>query len=84
MSEPTKALLIVIGVIAAPIIVVFFYLWIKEYYEDKNAEEFDFREEDGKVKGYRKDKRGNWVYDETLYLEDDLEFNPEQDLKDDH
>lgn len=70
MSEPTKALLVVLGIIFIPFVVYFCYHALKDYYQTKNVIQVDFKKENGKIKGYIKDKKGKWVYDETLTLED--------------
>jgi hypothetical protein len=78
MSEPTKALLLIIGVIAIPTIGYVLYLFLKEHYLFKNAIHVDFKKRKGKVKGYVKNKNGEWSHDDSLHLED------EADLKDEH
>ena len=60
----------VLAVIFIPLIVYIFYPELKDYYQRKNAIQIDFRREDGKIKGYKKSKKGEWIYDETLELED--------------
>lgn len=60
-------IIIFTGVLCLLILFYYLYRFIKKH-SDKNIVEIDFRKEDGKVKGYRKDKNGSWIYDETLYL----------------
>lgn len=73
---------IVISILCLLILLYYLYRFIKKY--SNNNTEVDFRNEDGKMRGYRKNKNGNWVYDETLYLEDGHDFHHDHDLKDDH
>ena len=71
MSEPTKALLIVLGIIVVPLICYAGYLFLKDYFEMKNAIEVDFKNHKGKTTGYIKDKKGKWQPVDDLYLEED-------------
>lgn len=74
--------MVILSVIALCSLILLYYLYrfIKKR-SDQNAAEVDFRKENGKVKGYRKDKNGSWVYDETLYLEDGHDFNHDHDFE---
>jgi len=69
ICKTLKNMMIIIftGVLCLLILFYYLYRFIKKH-SDKNIVEIDFRKEDGKVKGYRKDKNGSWIYDETLYL----------------
>lgn len=71
-------ILIVIGALCLLILFYYLYRFIKKH-SDKNIVEVDFRKENGKVNGYRKDKNGSWIYDETLFLEEEYDF--QHDLK---
>ena len=64
---------IVIAILCSIVLFYYLYRYINKR-SAKNIVEVDFRKENGKVKGYRKDKNNNWVYDETLYLEDEHYF----------
>lgn len=74
MSEPTKALLIVLAIIFVPLIGYFGFHFVREYYRSKNAVHINFKKHKGKVKGYTKTKNGAWQVDDDLYLEDKVEL----------
>ena len=72
MSEPTKALLVVLGIIAVPVIGYIFYIIFSDRSDIKNAIHVDFKKGKGKMKGFVKNNKGEWKHDEDLYLEEDL------------
>lgn len=78
----TTTVVVIIATLCSIVLLYYLYRFIKKR-SDENAVEVDFRKENGQVRGYRKDKGGNWVYDETLYLEDGHDFHHDHDLKDD-
>ncbi|HEY3429112.1 MAG TPA: hypothetical protein VGK39_00460 [Cyclobacteriaceae bacterium] len=77
MSEPTKALLVVLAIILIPIIGYVLFIFFKERSVFKNAIHVDFKKNKGKVKGYVKDNQGKWKHDEDLHLEDDADLKNE-------
>ena len=77
MSEPTKALLVVLGIIALPVIGYVLYIFLAERNQFKNAIHVDFKKTKGKTKGYVKNKNGKWEHDESLQLEDDVDLKNE-------
>lgn len=72
MSEPTKALLIVIAIPVVPVIGYVLYIFFSERNKFKNAIHVDFKKSKGKMKGYVKNKNGEWIYDDSLHLEDEV------------
>lgn len=77
MSEPTKVLFFILGILVIPTIAWVLYLFLKERYEFKNAIHVDFKKSKGKVKGYVKNKKGEWKHDENLRLEDETDLEDE-------